>query len=544
MQSDFEGALSDYNLRRQAFPDEPFCHAPFASMHFAHGGSVFVCCHNRSYTIGTYPADSVADMWNGERAIRLRGAVARNDLSLGCQKCARQLLARDFVGLADTATSYSDPVFKASWLSRRADSSPERLALSVPRTIAFEVHNSCNLECVMCHGVASSSIRKKRDALPALTSPYDDAFVDQLTPFLPEVNAAGFTGGEPFLIPFYYDLWERIAATKSRMILMLVTNGTIMNDRVSRAVEGLNFIVNVSVDSIVKETYQSIRVGASLDLVLENSRYFADIMRKRGFPFIWRCCVMRQNWREMPEMVRYCNDNGIQIAFNQVDFPLRFSLHTLPASEVRGVVDFLRRAEPAAGRDALGNVNLQQYQGLVRRLEAFVDRTHWQNALVDRLGMASSSPLLNRASVHGASGGSDRVHDDLAEAVSTYVTTRLTIDQASGAAGDDIVPSGARDDAALLFDAIGRFRVRVPVRDFLRVYLNVTVRTYVKIMGTPPEHTVLVFDRIPRLVESIMERPEREQLVDAMITSSAEEIYDRVTNAEATSTLRTAGAGV
>jgi MoaA/NifB/PqqE/SkfB family radical SAM enzyme len=532
MQRDFEEALASYNLRRRGLADEPFCHAPFTSMHFAHGGSVFVCCHNRTYTIGTYPADSVAEMWNGERATRLRRAVAQNDLSRGCQTCARQLLAKDFVGLDDTAGSYSDGVFKASWLARSADSRAERLALSTPRTIAFEVHNSCNLECVMCHGVASSSIRKNRDALPALSSPYDDAFLDQLSPFLPEVNAAGFTGGEPFLIPFYYELWERIAATKSRMVLMLVTNGTILNERVRRVVESLSFAVNVSVDSIVKETYEKIRVGSSLDLVLANSRYFADVMRRRGYPFIWRCCVMRQNWQEMPGMVRYCSDNGIRVVFNQVDFPLGFSLHTLPQSELREVVAFLRQAEPADGCDAVGIFNQQQYRGLVSRLEAFSDRAHWQNALLDRLDHASSNPMINRVSNHGISGRVDGSYDDLAEALSTYVTTRLTIDQAAQAAGHDIVPAEARNDLTLLSDTVGRLRARVPTRDFLRVYLNVAVRTYVKIMGTPADHTVLVFDRIPSLVESIMDRSERDQLVDAILASPAKEVYRQVASAK------------
>jgi hypothetical protein len=293
----------------------------------------------------------------------------------------------------------------------------------------------------------------------------------------------------------------------------------------------LNFIVNVSVDSIVKETYESIRVGSSLDTVLENSRYFGEVMRKRGFPFIWRCCVMRQNWREMPDMLRYCNDNGIRVLFNQVDFPLRFSLHTLPPADLREVVAYLRRADVADvpdGGETVQAFNQQQYRGLVGRLEAFIDPAHWGNALASRLENATSNPMLNRVSIQGISGRSGAQGDDLAERVSTYVATRLTIEQATSTMADDIVPPAAREDLARLCAAVGRFRSEVPTGEFLRIFLSVAVRTYVKITGVTPQHNVALFDRITPLVEAVMQRSDRERLVDAIIASPLNAVYRHV----------------
>ena len=120
--------------------------------------------------------------------------------------------------------------------------------------------------------------------MPAISSPYDDAFVDQLEPFLRNVREAGFAGGEPFLIPIHYRIWDRVAGCNPNMIVMIVTNGTTLNDRVRLIADRLNCVINVSVDSIVKETYESIRQGASLETVLENSRYFSEVMQKKGFP--------------------------------------------------------------------------------------------------------------------------------------------------------------------------------------------------------------------------------------------------------------------
>src|SRR5690606_6216470 len=75
-----------------------------------------------------------------------------------------------------------------------------------PAVMEFELSNKCNLECVMCKGELSSTIRKQRDKLPPLNTPYDSTFVEQLKEFIPHLKEAKFLGGEPFLIDIYYEI--------------------------------------------------------------------------------------------------------------------------------------------------------------------------------------------------------------------------------------------------------------------------------------------------------------------------------------------------
>jgi MoaA/NifB/PqqE/SkfB family radical SAM enzyme len=82
--------------------------------------------------------------------------------------------------------------------------------INYPRVMEFELSNECNLECVMCNGYFSSSIRKNREKLPASVSPYNDQFVDELDQFIPHLTDAKFLGGEPFMIDIYLKIWERI----------------------------------------------------------------------------------------------------------------------------------------------------------------------------------------------------------------------------------------------------------------------------------------------------------------------------------------------
>ncbi len=525
--TDFERALASYHEHRQAVPGEPFCHAPFVNIHFSHGGEVLACCHNRTFPLGTYPTNSLEEIWSGDRARELRQAVVAADFSKGCHTCLRQLLGGDLVGLDDMAGSYRDASFTELWKADRASASVESLT-RLPVTLEFELHNTCNLECVMCHGVASSRIRKNRDALPAVPSPYDKNFVDQLAKILPHARSAGFTGGEPFLIPVYDEIWNKIAEFNPGLHMMLVTNGTVLNRRVKDLVESLNFTINVSLDSIVKETYESIRVGSSHDLVMENSRYFAEVMRERGRPFIWRCCVMRENWREVPAMVHYCNENGIRVIFNQVDFPLNFSLHTLPLSDLKEIAHFLSESDDFDENDSVQTFNLQQYRGLLARIESFARAENWKNGFVDRLEIARSNPMLNAISVKGAGLSPHADADALAERASVYVATRLTVDQAMEAAGQDEVPENARRSLAERRAEVTEFLTEMPWDVFLRVFLNVAMRTYLKVMGVRKDHRSEVFREIDPLVRSIGLRADRGEIVGEIVDRAPEKIYELV----------------
>ena len=237
------------------------CPAPMINLHFSQLGVVTACCFNRQQVLGNYPKDSIRDIWNGQPIRELREALDRNDLRLGCQKCLQQIEARDFGG--SHAVFYSVYAKVTAEKRRRLGMEPkgDPLADPFPMRLEFNIHNSCNLQCVMCHGLASSAIRTIREGLPALPNPYDDAFVDQLEPFLPYVVETDFMGGEPFLIPVYIKLWERIARINPRTQVCILTNGTILNDRLKGILEGINCWIHVSIDSIYKETYESIQIG-------------------------------------------------------------------------------------------------------------------------------------------------------------------------------------------------------------------------------------------------------------------------------------------
>ena len=40
---------------------------------------------------------------------------------------------------------------------------------------------------------------------------------------------------------------------------------------------------------------------------------FQQILRAKGKKLRWLHCVMRQNWMEVPDILRYCNENDIRL---------------------------------------------------------------------------------------------------------------------------------------------------------------------------------------------------------------------------------------
>jgi MoaA/NifB/PqqE/SkfB family radical SAM enzyme len=515
--------VAELNRFRGMAPGTSACPAPLINLHFSQLGIVTACCFNRQQVLGTYPQNSIHEIWNGQPIRELREALARNDLRLGCQKCLQQIEARDFGG--SHAVFYS--VYAKVTAEKRARLGMEPkggpLADPFPMRLEFNIHNSCNLQCVMCHGLASSAIRTIREGLPALPNPYDDAFVDQLEPYLPYVVETDFMGGEPFLIPVYIELWERIARINPRTQVCILTNGTILNDRLKAILERINCWIHVSIDSIFPETYESIRRGARHAEVMEHCDYYIELMRKRGLRVIFRFCPMRQNWREIPETVKFCNDRGVMLMYNQVDSPVNFSLHTLPPSELRAVVDHLERHAPPDGEEP-GVVwnNCRQYMELVQRLKGFLDGQNRLNGLRARLDV--SEAVVSQYTLDGRAATPETSVADLTRAAKRYLITRLNVDQARDT--ESALPAEISTAVLDRLAELNRMRTRTDDATFLRTFLNELLRTYSGVWGVTRVHGADAFSHVGEFATSVAAHPDRHPIIEALLAARPGEIYE------------------
>ncbi len=314
-----------YNRFRPDGGKELFCYLPYNSLTFSFGGQVFVCSYNRDVKLGSYPANTIDQIWNGQEARKLRQHMLYNDLDYGCRHCKFFFDKEKFSNLRPL-------VF---------DKYYDNVSASFPQVFEFELSNECNLECQMCHGEVSSSIRKNRDHLPPLPSPYDDEFVVQLSSYLPHLKEAKFYGGEPFLIPIYYKIWDKIAELNPGLDLFAITNGTHWNKKIESLITELNFDIAISIDALDRQKLEMIRKNVVYDKLMDNIRRFSAICNKKRKHLSLSFTVQKDNWEQLPLVIGLCNEVNAYIYVSYLERPSRFSIADLPADELKRIREYM-----------------------------------------------------------------------------------------------------------------------------------------------------------------------------------------------------------
>lgn len=314
-----------YNAFRPDGAKPIFCYLPYNSLTFSFGGKVHVCSYNRDIELGQYPKDTIDQIWNGAEAKKLRAHMSNNDLSYGCGHCKFFFDKKKFSNLRPL-------VF---------DKYYENTAATFPQVLEFELSNECNLECQMCHGEVSSMIRKNRDKLPPLPMVYDDAFVDQLTQYIPHLKEAKFYGGEPFLIPIYYKIWDKVRELNPGLDLFVITNGTHWNNKIEKLINELNFDVAISIDAFDKEKLERIRKNVVYEKLLENIRRFSEICNRKGKHLSLSFTVQKDNWEQLPLVIKFCNEVNAFIYVSYLERPSRFSIADLSRAELQKIRDYM-----------------------------------------------------------------------------------------------------------------------------------------------------------------------------------------------------------
>lgn len=314
--------IAEYNSARRKPNASHICHAPFTNMYFnVHGDCA--PCWLTFIDPDSYPEKSVHDIWFGEKFQKIRSSLENFDLTHKCNVCLKNLQTGNHTSL----------------LARAYDNNKIR---KYPTMMELELGNTCNLECVMCIGELSSSIRKNRENLPPLKSPYDDEFADQLEEFIPHLEEIRFNGGEPFLIPIVYTLFEKIERLNPKLKIVIATNGTIFNNKVKSWLERLNIHINLSIDSLTADIYEEVRVNAQFKRVMENFEHFKKYATNKSKTMCIMVNPMRNNWHEMPEFVNFVNKHELNLWFNTIHRPVEWAIWSLTSDELEKIHKALR----------------------------------------------------------------------------------------------------------------------------------------------------------------------------------------------------------
>lgn len=303
------------------------CRAPFTSLFLDQHGTVRPCCKS-TLELGSVTKERLVDIWNGEKTVQLREAMTRGDLSLGCHECASH------VGAGERELAFA----------RRFDDLPLDHPAG-PVQLELALSNACNLECIMCYGDCSSTIRTKREHRPPLPKVYGDEFFDELEDVLPGLRQVEFFGGEPFLGRETGHLMDRLARLERPPAVRVTTNGTVWNERVREIVRRLRISLVVSVDGATPETFERVRRGARWSEVRANLDDMRELTRETGASLSLAYCLMPQNWRDFPAVLRLGESLEASVWVNTVTLPRFASPFHLDRQDLETIVDGLEAHE-------------------------------------------------------------------------------------------------------------------------------------------------------------------------------------------------------
>jgi MoaA/NifB/PqqE/SkfB family radical SAM enzyme len=345
------------------------CYAPHTSLYFSMNGDVRVCCHNWSHPAGNISRQTIAEIWNGEAVKAVRRSLEAGSFGAGCGYCEWQIATGSFVNLSPSKWDQLPvPSKDPDW----------------PLQMEFSIGNTCNLECIMCDGKASSSIRAHREKLPPLVSAYPEAFFLELRSYLPHLKRAKFLGGEPFLQNECFRIWDMLIEDGVSVHCHVTTNGTQLNARVERFLDKLPFGIAVSLDGYRKETIEKIRVNARYEVQMRNVRRFREYTTERKTSFGLTYCLMRPNWAEFGDFCLFAESLDCNVFVNAVRTPAEVSLYTLTPAELGRIADSMERQ--SASLLPLLDRNRAIWKGEVERISA---RASGLSPMTDKIKLIS-----------------------------------------------------------------------------------------------------------------------------------------------------------
>ena len=182
----------------------------------------------------------------------------------------------------------------------------------MPMSVSIEPTTSCNLRCPECPSGLRSFTRPTGMLKPELF----ESTINQLASRLSYLIF--YFQGEPYLHPQFLDLVEY--ASRKRIYTATSTNAHYLNDKNAKATvkSGLDRLI-ISIDGTTQETYESYRIGGSLEKVIEGTKNIVRWKRelKSSTPHvIFQFLVVKPNEHQIDEVNKLGKELGVdEVAF-------------------------------------------------------------------------------------------------------------------------------------------------------------------------------------------------------------------------------------
>lgn len=178
---------------------------------------------------------------------------------------------------------------------------------SFPTQINIEVTSICNAKCVMC---PRHLIKRRMEVMPMEL--YKKIVDDARDIGTKQFVLTGY--GEIFTTKRYKEFITYLSQQIPDALIRVVTNGSLVDEEAAQfLIDSKIFRVDISIDGITKETYETIRKNLRFEQVLNNTRRLIEIkkQRKAEYPKIrLNIVAQKENEHELREFAAMWKDQA------------------------------------------------------------------------------------------------------------------------------------------------------------------------------------------------------------------------------------------
>lgn len=294
------------------------CLEPFRNIAILPRGEVYTCCSaflKHDYYIGNIFHDEFDDIWNSERALKLRYSVSNGDFEYCQSTCKFLCNEKDKFSSTDASfpiVSREKSDFCESYKNCRIEKTPEIISLSCDK--------SCNLYCSSCRSSREVLNKEESDNLYR-------KLMQVVRPMLKNCKVLdGLASGDLFASNACSQFYKTLSIQEfPDLKLSIITNIQLLTPAKWDEFKNLHDFplkLIVSVDGACKGTYEKLRRGAKWETLVDNLMFFKEWRRlpenkieKLSLNFI----IQKDNFTEIESFCHFAESVGANsVWFQQI----------------------------------------------------------------------------------------------------------------------------------------------------------------------------------------------------------------------------------
>ena len=286
--------------------DRYICTHPFSWLEIQYHGNLYFCCDDWLNTkIGSLSEESLASIWNNEKAVKIRKSILDGSFTY-CNKA-----------LCPFLNTKTGPVMKISDVVsheiREAMHNNKTTLDYFPKELNFTYDRSCNLACPTCRDSFIMAKGEDKEIVDRVT----EKIIKEALPFAEKIILLG--SGDPFASPSSRDIIRSIDPKKMDQLkhIHLFSNAQLWTEKNWAKIKNIHPLVKtaeISIDAATAETYAINRRGGNFDKLLDNLSFISTLPISVQINFV----VQENNYREMPAFIEIGQKHGFDIYFSSI----------------------------------------------------------------------------------------------------------------------------------------------------------------------------------------------------------------------------------